>query len=64
MTEAEVIERLRVKVRVCDSALANLPSHLSEGGRTRLERAIRDVRADAVRELRTRGHDARGVAVD
>jgi hypothetical protein len=57
MEEAEMVERLLAKVRVCDVALANLTPHVSDAGRIRLEQAIVEVRADAVGRLRALGRD-------
>jgi hypothetical protein len=57
MEEADMLERLLEKIRVCDAALANLPPHLGAARRIRVERAIADVRADAVDRLRALGHD-------
>ena len=53
--EADIVYRLREKVRICDAALASVV--LRTGDQGRIERAIREIRADAVRELRTRGLD-------
>jgi hypothetical protein len=57
MEEADMVERLLEKILVCDAALANLPPHLGDAGRIRLEQAITDVRAGAVDRLRALGHD-------
>jgi hypothetical protein len=51
------VERLLEKIRVCDAALANLPAHLSDAGRIRLEQAIADVRADADDRLTVLGYN-------
>ena len=53
--EADGIEELRRKIEICDRALANLASSKADAA-TPIERAIRDVRADAIVRLRALGH--------
>ena len=53
--EARMIERLFEKVEVCDRALSNL-AFSDRVGHTPVERAIREVRADAVDRLLAYGH--------
>ena len=52
--EANLVDELLQRVEVCDRALAKLAS--SHADTELLERAIRDVRADAVDQLRALGH--------
>jgi hypothetical protein len=52
--EANVVDELLRKVEICDRALANLAS--SNVDTELLERAIRDVRADAIDRLRAHGY--------
>jgi hypothetical protein len=52
--EANPIEGLLQKIEVCDKALARLAFVAADT--TTVERAIRDVRADAVARLRAHGY--------
>jgi hypothetical protein len=52
--EANRIEELLRKIAVCNRALARFASDAADT--TTVERAIRDVRADAVDRLRARGY--------
>jgi hypothetical protein len=56
MAEADVVAKLLEKIRICDAALANLLSR-GDADRSRIERAIREVRAEAVSELRALGRE-------
>ena len=53
--EADAIEELLRKIEICDKALTNLASSDADAA-TPIERAIRDVRADAIVRLRALGH--------
>jgi hypothetical protein len=51
--EANVVDELLRKVEICDRALANLAS---SDGTELVERAVREVRANAVDRLRAHGY--------
>jgi hypothetical protein len=61
MKEQDVVRRLHEKIRVCDAAVKHLPPG-DDIDRPQIERAIREVRADAVDRLRAFGVNVGGKA--